>query len=262
MTPRRILFWIHLTAGCVAGLVILLMSVTGVLLAYRRQAIGWADRDFHSHPVQDVRGLPLRLPLEELLAGLQQTQGRTPSGITVRPDSAAPVAFDFGRERTVFVDPYSGKILGEGSRRLRAFFSIAEDLHRFLGAGGERRSSGRAVTGACNLGFFILVTTGPFLWWPKEWNWKNLTKVVLFRGGPWVRARDWNWHNVLGVWCAVPLFLIVITGVILSYGWANNLLYRITGNAPPPQGPFRGPEPGGAHSRGGTPKRSGTSRSF
>jgi uncharacterized iron-regulated membrane protein len=35
----------------------------------------------------------------------------------------------------------------------------------------------------------------------------------------------------------MPLFLIVITGTIMSYAWANNLLYRITGNAPPPAGP-------------------------
>ena len=46
---------------------------------------------------------------------------------------------------------------------------------------------------------------------------ENLKKITLFRGGPWVRARDWNWHNVLGFWCAVPLLLIVVTGVIMSY---------------------------------------------
>ena len=28
----------------------------------------------------------------------------------------------------------------------------------------------------------------------------------------------------------MPLFLIVVTGVIMSYAWANNLLYRMTGN--------------------------------
>ena len=33
---------------------------------------------------------------------------------------------------------------------------------------------------------------------------------------------------------SLPLFLIVITGVIMSYAWANNLLYRMTGNPPPP----------------------------
>lgn len=230
MTPRRFLFWTHLTAGSVAGLVILLMSVTGVLLAYKRQVISWSDREFQALPAARAA----RLPVEKLLADLQSSQGRLPTNITVRPDPAAPVAFDFGRERTVFVDPYTGEILGEGSQKLRAFFSTVEDFHRWLGVGGERRTTGRAVTGACNLAFFVLVLSGPVLWWPKEWTRNNLKKITLLRGGPWVRARDWNWHNVLGFWCVLPLFLIVITGVIMSYPWANNLLYRMTGNAPPP----------------------------
>ena len=40
---RTLIFWIHLTLGCVAGLVILAMSVTGILLAFERQINGWAD---------------------------------------------------------------------------------------------------------------------------------------------------------------------------------------------------------------------------
>jgi uncharacterized iron-regulated membrane protein len=98
MTFRRFLFWIHLTVGCVAALIILVMSLTGVLLACRRQVIHWADGGFQSQPAPGAR----RLRLEDMLATLQQTQGRSPSGITMRADSAAPVAFDFGRERTVF----------------------------------------------------------------------------------------------------------------------------------------------------------------
>jgi uncharacterized iron-regulated membrane protein len=117
MTPRRFLFWIHLTAGCVAGLVILVMSVTGILLAYRRQIINWGDRRFQAQPAAGAQ----RLPLEDLLETAQEAQGRPPSNITVRADSAAPVAFDFGRERTVFVNPYTGKVLGEGSAGLRKF---------------------------------------------------------------------------------------------------------------------------------------------
>jgi uncharacterized iron-regulated membrane protein len=34
---RKIIFWCHLTAGVFAGVIILIMSVTGVLLAYERQ---------------------------------------------------------------------------------------------------------------------------------------------------------------------------------------------------------------------------------
>ena len=165
----------------------------------------------------------------------------------MRSDSNDPVSFDFGRERTVLMNPYTGQMLGEESPRLRAFFSSVEGWHRWLAMGGERRPWGRAITGACNLSFLVLVITGPVLWWPKEWNWNNLKKITLFRGGAWGRARDWNWHNVLGFWCAVPLLLIVVTGVVMSYPWANNLLYRMTGNTPPPaQAASQGPAERGA----------------
>jgi uncharacterized iron-regulated membrane protein len=230
MTSRRVLFWIHLTAGCVAGLVILVMSVTGVLLAYKRQILHWSDRNFKSQATTGAQ----RLPLNELLIRAQTAQGGMPSGITVRPAATDPVAFDFGRERTLFVDAYTGQVLGEESPKLRGVFSIVEDLHRWLGARNDNRASGRAITGACNLAFLVLVTTGPFLWWPKEWSRMNLKKITRLRGGSWNRARDWNWHNTLGSWCVVPLFLIVITGVIMSYAWANDFLYRMTGNTPPP----------------------------
>ena len=46
------------------------------------------------------------------------------------------------------MDPYTGKVLGEGSRRARAFFHAMTDWHRFLGAQGESRAAGRAITEA------------------------------------------------------------------------------------------------------------------
>ena len=180
MTPRRVLFWIHLTVGCVAGLVILVMSVTGVLLACKRQIVNWADRGFRSHSAPQ----PQHLPVDDLLAKLQAIQGQRPSGITFRSDPGAPVAFDFGRERTLFLDCYTGQVLGDESPKLRAFFSEVEELHRWLGVRADSRATGRAITGACNLSFLILVVTGPILWWPKEWTWRNLKKITVLRGGP------------------------------------------------------------------------------
>jgi hypothetical protein len=43
---RRILFWLHLSTGLLAGIVIFIMSLTGVLLAWQRQIIHFADREF------------------------------------------------------------------------------------------------------------------------------------------------------------------------------------------------------------------------
>jgi uncharacterized iron-regulated membrane protein len=49
------------------------------------------------------------------------------------------------------------------------------------------------------------------------------------------RARDFNWHNVIGIWCAPVLLVVTLTGLVMSYQWANNLLFALTGNeAPPP----------------------------
>jgi len=73
MTPRRFLFWIHLTDGCVAGLVILVMSVTGILLAYLRQIITWSYRSFQAQPATGAQ----HLPLEDLLATMQEVPRTT-----------------------------------------------------------------------------------------------------------------------------------------------------------------------------------------
>ncbi len=244
MTFRKLLFWCHLTAGCLAGIVIFVMSVTGVLLAFERQINAWADRGFQVQPGRE------RLPLEVVARGLNQNAKQPPT-ITVRSAMTAPVEFAYGRERTLYVDPASGKVLGEGSRSVRNFFAVTERLHRSLGT--EMRSGlGRPITGACNLLFLFLVVSGFYLWFPKKWRWQYVRPAIWFRGGIDGRARDWNWHNTVGFWSAIPLFFIVLTGVIMSYQWANNLLYRLTGTeAPPPQqradsgqGAARRPRPG------------------
>ncbi|HLX44375.1 MAG TPA: PepSY-associated TM helix domain-containing protein [Bryobacteraceae bacterium] len=230
MSLRKALFWTHLAAGCVAGIVILVMSVTGVLLAYERQITAWVDRGFRSAPPSPGTN---RLPIETLLENVATRNPGLPSAITVRSDPAAPAEVGFGRDHVFLVDVYTGDVLGESSPGARSFFQKVENWHRWLGASNDHRAAGRAITGACNFAFLILVVTGPFLWMPRRWSWQNIKNISLFRGGLSGKARDFNWHNVTGIWCAVPLFLIVLSGVVMSYPWANNLLYRLTGSQAP-----------------------------
>ena len=42
---RKVIFWLHLTAGLVAGLVIAIMCFTGAALAFEKDIIAWAERD-------------------------------------------------------------------------------------------------------------------------------------------------------------------------------------------------------------------------
>ncbi|MET0648186.1 MAG: PepSY-associated TM helix domain-containing protein [Pyrinomonadaceae bacterium] len=247
---RKVIFWCHLVAGVFAGIVILIMSVTGVLLTYERQITAWADT--RNYTVERPSPAAPRLPVETLVAKVRESQPATPSAVTFRSDPAAPAEMSYGRGRTLFVNPYTGSVLGEGAPGVRAFFHVVTDWHRWLGAHGENRAVARAVTGACNLAFLFVVASGVYLWWPRRWSRPAVRAVTWFRRGLRGRARDFNWHNTAGFWSALPLFVVVLSAVVISYTWASNLVYRVVGEQPPaPQAPPPAAPQGGGERRGG-----------
>ena len=55
----------------------------------------------------------------------------------------------------------------------------------------------------------------------------------MFFNGARGKARDFNWHNVIGSWCAIPLFIVVLSALPISFGWFNSFVYRVVGETPP-----------------------------
>lgn len=222
---RKILFWLHLVTGLIAGLMIFVMCVTGALLTVERQTLDWADR-------HDARVVPMpgakRLALFDLIAKL----GGPPSAVTLRSDPSEPVEVVLGRS-TVYVNPYTGAITGQPSKRAHEFFEDLRAWHRWIAISDATHKNTQPIYDAANLLFLFIVLSGPFLWWPKKFTRRHLRPIVWFRGGLSGKARDFNWHNSIGLWTNIPLLIIVATGVVLSYQWANNLLYRITGTQMP-----------------------------
>ena len=231
MTLRKTFFWLHLVAGVTAGLVILLMSVTGVLLAFERQIVAFAERDLRVSAA-DASRTPL--PLSQLVASASQAlPDAKPSNVLMRSDRFAPVAIAFGREHTLFVNPYTGAVLGEGAKGVRGFFEANENLHRWLAMKGDGRDRGKAITGASNLAFLFIVLSGLVIWIPRRFTRRAFATATFFRRGLRGRARDFNWHQVLGIWAFVPLVAIVFSGVVISYPWATRLVYRAFDSTPP-----------------------------
>ena len=56
---------------------------------------------------------------------------------------------------------------------------MVTDWHRWLGTEGESRDIGRAITGACNTAFVVMVVTGVYLWWPRRWTRQVLQAVMV-----------------------------------------------------------------------------------
>ena len=233
-TFRKTLFWSHLVVGITAGIVVLVMSVTGVLLTYEKQmSYWWETRGFNIAPSTP-------LPPEDLLSKISAAAGATPTSVTFRSEATAPLSISLpnpgGRgDKTVYVNPYSGEMLGEGNQGMRQFLHHMEDWHRWLALEGGGRDAGRWVTGIGNFLFLFIVVSGLYLWWPRNWSWTQLRSVIWFKRGLPGKARDFNWHNTIGFWCCVPLAIVVASGVVMSFGWANNLVFRAAGENPPPQ---------------------------
>lgn len=228
---RTVVFWMHLATGVAAGVVVLIMSVTGVALTYEKQMLEWADRRAWTAPSQ-VDAPPL--PPETLLAKVIEAQpGTAPTSITLRAARSAPATVTLDGNTALLVDPYTGAIIGEPPAALRSFFRTMTVWHRYLALDGASRATGKAITGAANFGFLFIVVSGVYLWLPRMWTWLQFKNVLWFRAGLPSKARDFNWHNVIGVWSAVPLAIVVAGAVPISYPWASNLVYRLVGDTPP-----------------------------
>ena len=235
---RKALFWSHLGAGVVCGLVILTMSVTGVLLTYERQLIARAERPMRHVASPGERAI---LSLETLIGNAaDQAPAPAATAVILSPDLRAPAVVSAGRAGHQYVDRYTGEVLPDSAAGTRAFFDTITGWHRWFDADESSREMARAVTGASNLAFLFLLLSGAYLWLPPVFNRVAFRVRVFFNPrADSTRARDYNWHHVFGCWSVLPLVVIVASALVFSYGWANDLLYRAVGDVPPLEAPDR-----------------------
>lgn len=96
---RTVVFWMHLGAGVVAGVVILVMSVTGAALALKPQILNAVEKNvrFVSPPVAGAR-----LGAQALLASVQSARpdarGGPLRGRSSRASRVSVARFSSGRD--------------------------------------------------------------------------------------------------------------------------------------------------------------------
>ena len=240
---RKTVFWVHLGCGVLTGLVVLMMSVTGVILTYERQMLAWQTREFYADPPAAAE----RLPIESLVAaGARAETGFQAGSVQVSSNPRAPALLAGGRAGSRYLNAYTGEVLGEPPTGLDSFFNTVTGWHRWFNAPADSRAPWRAITGASNLAFLFLIVSGMYLWLPRAFKWTMFRAHLLFSGQALRgKARDYNWHHVFGIWTAIPLFVVVATATVFSYPWASNAVYRAFGEEPP-AGRGAGPAPAAA----------------
>ncbi|WP_172330294.1 PepSY domain-containing protein [Mangrovicoccus sp. HB161399] len=224
---RKILFWAHFAAGALAGIFIFLMSATGLLLTYEAQITEFAVRSAVEAPAGAAP-----LDANAMLAAAAAAGAQPGQTLVLHSDPSVPAEVRAGRSGTR-LDPYSGAPMEEAGAGAEAFFRQVTFLHRWLSVSGPSDTGG-AINGAANLAFLFLVASGMYLWLPPVMRWSQVKlRLLLRRGLPTAQARHFNWHHVFGAWALVPLFLVVLSGVVITYPWASNLVFAAAGETAP-----------------------------
>ena len=204
---RRLLFQVHLWIGTIAGLYILVVSITGAALVFRIDM----QRATSPNLFQAREGTPadfatVMTSLQHAYPAYRVTGIDTPT--TARPTVLAYVSR--GREfRTVLLDPVDARVLGELPDR--SFVRTLQDLHFDLLAG----RTGRVVNGIGALCLLAMCATGIVIWWPGIANWKRALTVDVLRG--WKRI-TFDLHSAVGVWTVTVLAMWAVTGVNFAFG--------------------------------------------
>ena len=227
---RTVLFWFHLVCGLGAGIVILAMSLTGVILTYERQMQTWEDRSYYAEPEPGQQ----LLSADQLVEASRSILDFEPNTLMLSSDPTAPAVLRQGSSNTQILNPYTGRVYAPHADTLSKFFAAMHDWHRWFNINGEGRNTARDIAGAANILFLFLLVSGIYLWLPRRFSQATLRMRILFnsdnRNG---QARDFNWHHVYGFWAALPLLIVIFTATSFHFNWAINPIYQLAGEERP-----------------------------
>jgi uncharacterized iron-regulated membrane protein len=209
---RRILFQIHLWGGLVLALYILMISVTGSLLVYRREMATAVATAYVSPQARRLTPNELRAIVQRAYPGRAIENVSTPRiRAQVIPNMATAVELRRGSEIiSRFFDPYTGADLGSTNPKMLGAIVWLADLHDDLLSQG----TGRLVNGVGAICATLLTLTGAILWWPGIRNWRRSLTI------DWKRRRfglHWSLHNAVGFWMFLFVLLWGFSGIYLCF---------------------------------------------
>ena len=206
---RRVFFQLHLWTGIGVGLYVVLISLTGSIVVFRREVYTY----FRPGTIVVPRGE--RLSQDALSAAATRVYpGFRVTHVQIRRRQPTIAAEVWLEDRTKALhrlfDPYSGADLGDAEPAVTRWFEKVADLHNNLLSG--RR--GRTINGIGGLCVSLLCVTGAVIWWPGLGQLRRGMTVRF--GGNWKRL-NWDLHSALGFWSLAMIFMWALTGVYLAF---------------------------------------------
>ena len=220
---RNAWFQVHKWVGLLLAVVLIPLSITGSMLVWDEPL------DRMLEPSHYAISSPAALPASVYVAAARRALpagsiivsvriGEGPVMITAMP--ARPSTMRGPPLRlAAWIDPATAEPIDSGLT-ISPLLRWAHLFHGSLQIPGM----GRAVVGWLGMAMLSSSLTGIWLWWPLV---GSVTRGFRWRRQP---SLDANLHHLIGLWIAVPLFVLSLTGVIIAWpqmiGRATNSMTR------------------------------------
>jgi uncharacterized iron-regulated membrane protein len=245
-------FWldVHLWIGVGLFLVLVPLGVSGSFLVWHDQldevihpqrfAVSEGDATLAASAYLDAarKSFGDRATVTQLR--LPQEAGK-PVIASGRLKSPAPAPGQRPQSLTAWIDPATAKVLDVANTR-NEVINIMHRLHGSLLI--TTPGLGRKVVGWLGWAMSISCVTGLWLWWPRN---NRIVKGLRWRRSPSTMN---NLHHMFGFWVLIPLLLVSLTGVYISFPETSHKLFGVGEAGAGPAGERRPGGPAGGGQRG------------
>ncbi|SFK69314.1 Uncharacterized iron-regulated membrane protein [Methylocapsa palsarum] len=247
---RRFFVWIHRWAGLIMAMFLIVVGLTGSLLAFNAELERLISPQLYAQPRPDTAPLDLATLAERAealvapsarIAGLSRFgTDQVVAAVSPRSDPATQKPYEISFDQ-LFLDPYAGTELGRRmngdlSQGLINLMPFIYDLHWRLALG----TAGFWILGLlavawtidCFIGFYLTLprtTSGFWRRWMPAWLIKR--KAGAFR-------LNFDLHRAGGLWLWPMLFIFAWSSVMMDmrpvYEWVTSALFNYRSPLPEP----------------------------
>jgi uncharacterized iron-regulated membrane protein len=204
---RRAFFQIHLWAGVLLSLYVVLIALTGSILVFRSELTrAQLPKTLNSYSANRVA--PIALVLERFTASHPRSKIENLQMPSLQMPVFLLTATD-GQQHsfTLLADPVDANL----TPQQRTWLNWTYDLHVYLLLGNAHGMQVNGIGAACLL---LLTITGLFLWWPGIKIWTRGMRIGL--GHSWRRI-NYDAHSAIGFWTLFIVFWWAFSGIYFAW---------------------------------------------
>lgn len=225
---RKIFHNIHLWLSVPFGILITLICFSGAALVFEKEVMELCHRELYFVKKVEAAPLPMEQLMTKVAATLPDSVSVTGVNISSDPERAYQVTLSKPRRASMYVDQYTGEIMGKYERA--PFFNFMFRMHRWLLDSMKQDGGifwGKMIVGTSTLMFVFVLISGIAVWWPRTRKaLKNSLKIVANKG--W--RRFWyDLHVAGGMYALVFLLAMALTGLTWSFQWYRTGFYKTFG---------------------------------